>query len=69
MEGKPEDGVVDIESASSGSFSEDSEDEGSLSPEIDYRVHLEVSQVHIFFLTFLCILNILLINLYVHIKT
>ncbi|RDX92098.1 Protein CHROMATIN REMODELING 20 [Mucuna pruriens] len=40
MEGKNEDEVVDIESASSGSFNDDSDDEESLVPEID-EVHLE----------------------------
>ncbi|TKY52100.1 CHROMATIN REMODELING 20 [Spatholobus suberectus] len=41
MEGKTEDEVVDIESASSGSFNDDSDDEESLVPEIDDEVHLE----------------------------
>ncbi|XP_020224982.1 protein CHROMATIN REMODELING 20 isoform X1 [Cajanus cajan] len=41
MEGKTEDEVVDIESASSGSFNDDSDDEESLVPEVDDDVHLE----------------------------
>ncbi|OIW13803.1 hypothetical protein TanjilG_31692 [Lupinus angustifolius] len=41
MERKTEDEVVDIGSASSCSFSDDSEDEGSLSPEIDDKVDVE----------------------------
>ncbi|QHO34705.1 protein CHROMATIN REMODELING 20 isoform X1 [Arachis duranensis] len=42
MEGKTEDEVVDIESGSSGSFNDDSDDEGSLPPEVDDdRVNLE----------------------------
>ncbi|CAL0316620.1 unnamed protein product [Lupinus luteus] len=41
MERKTEDEVVDIGSASSSSFSDDSEDEGSLSPEIDDKVDVE----------------------------
>ncbi|XP_014513463.1 protein CHROMATIN REMODELING 20 isoform X1 [Vigna radiata var. radiata] len=41
MEGKTEDEVVDIESASSGSFNDDSDDDESLVPEIDDGVHLE----------------------------
>ena len=48
MEGKSEDEVVDIESASSGSLNDDSDDEGSLPPEIDDGVHLEVSHVDVF---------------------
>ncbi|KAJ1409364.1 SNF2-related, N-terminal domain [Sesbania bispinosa] len=41
MEGKTGDEVVDIESSSSGSFSDDLDDEGSLPSEIDDKVHLE----------------------------
>ncbi|CAJ1976267.1 unnamed protein product [Sphenostylis stenocarpa] len=41
MEGKTVDEVVDIESASSASFNDDSDDEESLVPEIDDGVHLE----------------------------
>ncbi|KAL5138893.1 Transcriptional regulator ATRX [Glycine soja] len=40
MEGKTEDEVVDIESASSGSFNDDSDDEESLVPEKDDGMHL-----------------------------
>lgn len=49
MEGKTEDEVVDIESASSGSFNDDSDDDESLVPEIDDGVHLEVCDEDIFF--------------------
>jgi len=49
MEGKTEDEVLDIESASSGSFNDDSDDEESVVPEIDDGVHLEVSDEDIFF--------------------
>ncbi|KAL2325330.1 hypothetical protein Fmac_024388 [Flemingia macrophylla] len=41
MEGKTEEEVVDIETASSGSFNDDSDDDESLVPEIDDDVHLE----------------------------
>jgi len=49
MEVKTEDEVVDIESASSDSFNDDSDDEESLVPEIDDGVHLEVCGEDIFF--------------------
>ncbi|KAK7278207.1 hypothetical protein RJT34_23232 [Clitoria ternatea] len=41
MEGKAQDEVVDVESASSGSFNDDSDDEDSLLPEIDDGVNVE----------------------------
>nr|XP_007143953.1 hypothetical protein PHAVU_007G116500g [Phaseolus vulgaris]ESW15947.1 hypothetical protein PHAVU_007G116500g [Phaseolus vulgaris] len=41
MEGKTEDEMLDIESASSGSFNDDSDDEESVVPEIDDGVNLE----------------------------
>jgi len=49
MEGKTEDEMLDIESASSGSFNDDSDDEESVVPEIDDGVNLEVSDKDIFF--------------------
>ena len=49
MEGKTEDEVVDIESASSGSFNDDSDDEESLVPEIDDGMRLGVSYLDILF--------------------
>lgn len=51
MEGKADDEVVvDIESASSGSFNDDSDDEGSLPSEIDDKV-IEVSHVDLFLIS------------------
>jgi transcriptional regulator ATRX len=41
MEGKTEDEVVDVESASGGSVNDDSDDEGSLPSEIDDKLHHE----------------------------
>lgn len=49
MEGKTEDEVVDIESASSGSSNDDSDDEESLVPEKDDGMHLGVSHLDILF--------------------
>jgi hypothetical protein len=47
MEGKTEDEVVDVESASGGSVNDDSDDEGSLPSEIDDKLHHEVSHVYV----------------------
>lgn len=74
MGGKTEDELVDIESASGGSVNDDSDDEGTLPSEIDDRVHLEVSHVDVFFLTFVSLfffpLNFFMANFfYDHIKT